>query len=77
MDNEIKRKDWPDSSDVRIGLKYFNESSCKAETEMGWGGESVEKGLKKAESEIRCADNFHGWGGKMAEYTIPGLREAV
>jgi len=44
---------------------------------MGWGGESVEKGLKKAESGIRCADNFHGRGGKMAEDTILGLQEAV
>ncbi len=62
---------------AEITAKYFNESSRKAETEMGWGRESVEKGLKEAESGIRCADNFHGRGRKRAEDTIPGLKEAV
>jgi len=65
------------SYQAEITIKYFNKSSRKAETEMGWGRESVEKGLKEAESGIRCADNFHGRGGKRTEDTVPGLKEAV
>ncbi len=58
-----------------ITLKYFNGSARKAEREMGWGRESVEKGLKESESGIRCIDNYQGRGGKRTEDKIPNLME--
>jgi hypothetical protein len=39
---------------AKITLDYFGGSARKAEREMGWGRESVEKGLKETESGIRC-----------------------
>ncbi len=42
---------------------------------MGWGRESVEKGLKETESGIRCVDNFQGRGRKRTEDKLPNLRE--
>ncbi len=65
------------SYQAEITLEYFSGSARKAELEMGWGRESVEKGLKEAESGIRCVDNFQGRGRKRSEDTIPGLKDAI
>jgi len=60
---------------ARITLDYFGGSARKAEREMGWGRESVEKGLKETESGIRCIDNFQGRGRNRTEDKLPNLRE--
>ncbi len=60
-----------------ITRKYFNGSAYKAEREMGWGRECVTKGLKEAESGIRCMDNFEGRGKKKTEDTIPGIKADI
>jgi len=60
---------------AKITLEYFNGSSRKAERELGWGRESVEKGLKEAKSGLRCIDNYQGRGKTRAEDKIPNLRE--
>lgn len=65
------------SYQAEITLEYFNGSARGAEQEMGWGRESVKKGLKEAESGIRCVDNFQGRGRKRMEDTIAGLKEAI
>jgi len=65
----FKKRSYQDE----ITSEYFNGSARKAEQEMGWGRESVQKGRKEAESGIRCVDNYQGRGGKRAEDTIPGL----
>jgi hypothetical protein len=49
---------------AHITMKYFDESACKAEREMGWGRECVAKGLNEARSGIRCVDNYQGRGIK-------------
>jgi DDE family transposase len=60
---------------AKIALDYFGESARKAERGMGWGRESVEKGLKERESGIRCVDNYQQRGKKRTEDKIPSLRE--
>ena len=62
---------------AKIALEYFEGSARKAERGMGWGGESVEKGLKELESGFRCIDNYQGRGGKRSEDTIPNLRRDI
>lgn len=62
---------------AKITLEYFNGSARKAEREMGWGRESVEKGLGEMKSGIRCFDNYQGRGRKRSEDEIPGLKEAI
>ncbi len=37
-----------------ITSEYFDGSARKAEREMGWGRECVQKGLKEIETGIRC-----------------------
>ena len=60
-----------------ITMEYFDGSPYKAEREMGWGRESVTKGLKEAQSNIRCLDNYSGRGIKRTEDTIPGIKEDI
>lgn len=62
---------------AHITMEYFNGSPYKAERKMGWGRESVAKGLKKAHSGIRCMDNFQGRGRKKTEDMIPGIKEDI
>jgi len=60
-----------------ITMEYFDGSAYKAERKMGWGRESVTKGLKEAQSKIRCVDNYQGRGRKKTEDTIPGIKEDI
>ena len=60
-----------------ITLKYFDGSTRKAERVMGWGRESLEKGLGEARTGIRCIDNYKDRGRKRTEDIIEGLEEDV
>ena len=60
-----------------ITREYFGGNSRKAERVFGWGRESVEKGLKEAESGIRCADSFHLRGRKRTEEKLPGIEADI
>jgi hypothetical protein len=44
---------------------------------MGWGRECVQKGLKEAESGLRCLDHYQGRGRRRTEDRIPGLEEDI
>lgn len=58
-------------------LEYFGGSARKAEREMGWGRECVQKGLKELETGIRCLDNYQGRGNRRSEDKNPKLKEDI
>lgn len=60
-----------------ITLEYFDGSARKAEREMGWGRESVQKGIGELKSGIKCLDNYQGRGRMRTEDQINGLKEAI
>ena len=60
-----------------ITSEYFDGSARKAEREMGWGRECVQKGLKEIETGIRCIDNYQGRGGMRTEDKILNLRKDI
>ena len=62
---------------ANITMKYFNGSARKAERDMGWWRESVEKGLKESESGIRCIDNYQGRGRKRTEERVPDIKKDI
>jgi transposase len=62
---------------AQITADYFGGSARKAEREMGWGRESVEKGLKESESGIRCQDNYKGRGRQKTEDSFPGIEKDI
>jgi len=56
---------------------FFGGSARKAEREMGWGRETVDKGLKELKSGIVCLDNFQGRGRKKTEEKAPELENDI
>ena len=58
-----------------IARTYFQGSARKAERELGWGRESVHKGLRETESGIRCRDHYRGRGRSRTEDAMPGLKD--
>ena len=60
-----------------IALKYFDGSARKTERVMGWGRDTLEKGLGEARTGIRCLDNFKERGRKKTEDALPGLEADV
>lgn len=62
---------------AEITQEYFNGNARKAESEMGWGRETVGKGLKELESGIRCIDNYKGRGRKRTEDKQVQIKEDI
>ncbi len=60
-----------------ITSKYLNGSARNAELEMGWGRECVQKGLKEAETGIKCIDNYQGRGRMRTEDKISNLMNDI
>lgn len=69
----IKRREFQ----AYITRRYFGGSSRKAERETGWGRDCVKKGLKEAETGLRCADGFHMRGRKRTEEKLPGIEADI
>jgi hypothetical protein len=65
------------SYQANITRTYFNGNARKAELKMGWGRNTVEKGLKETECGIRCVDNFQGRGRKRTEDRKPDLKKDI
>lgn len=69
----VKRRSYQ----AEITNEFFGGSARKAEQEMGWGRETVKKGLKESESGILCSDNFRGRGRKKTEEKLPTLENDI
>ncbi len=62
---------------AKITLKYFDGSARKAEREMGWGRESVEKGLGELRTGIKCIGNRKQSGRTKTEERLPDLSKDI
>ena len=62
---------------AEITNEFFGGSARKAEQIMGWGRETVRKGLKESEIGIICSDNFQGRGRKKTEETMPSIENDI
>lgn len=62
---------------ARVTSEWFGGNARKAEREMGWGRETVKKGLRELETGITCLDNYQGRGNKKAEEKNPRLEEDI
>lgn len=60
---------------AEITRDYFDGSARKAEYEMGWGRESVEKALGELKTGIRCIDGFSCRGRKKTEEKFPNIEK--
>ncbi len=62
---------------AQITLDYFQGSARQAEREMGWGRESVNKGLKEKKTGIQCIDNYKATGRTRTEDKISNLSKDI
>ncbi len=69
----FKRREYQ----AKMTLDYFGGNARKAEREMGWGRECVEKGLKESSSGIRCLDNYQGRGRKKTEDILANIKKDI
>ncbi len=69
----VKRRSYQ----AEITDEFFEGNARKAEQKMGWGRETVNKGLKELKSGIVCYDNFHGRGRKKTEENMPSLEKDI
>ena len=49
---------------AQISLDYFQGNYRKTETKMGWGRETIYKGLREKATGIRCIDGYKITGRK-------------
>jgi transposase len=62
---------------AEITDEFFGGSVRRAEKEMGWGRETVRKGMREAETGILCYDNFRGRGRKKTEEKLPDMEKDI
>ena len=62
---------------AEVTAEFFGGSVRKAEKEMGWGRETVRKGMREAETGISCHDNFQGRGRKKTEEKLPHIEKDI
>ncbi len=62
---------------AEVTMNFFGGSARRAEKEMGRGRETVRKGIREAETGIRCSDNFQSRGRKKTEDKMPCIKEDI
>lgn len=62
---------------AEITTEFFDGSARKAEQEMGWGRQTVMKGLREQKTGIVCADNFGSRGRKRTEKKLPDIAKYI
>ncbi len=62
---------------AEVTVEFFGGSVRRAEKEMGWGRETVRKGMREAATGISCYDNFRGRGRKKTEEKLPYIEKDI
>jgi len=61
----------------QVAIDYFDASSRKTETYMGWARETIETGINEIKSGIRCIDNYSGRGNIRTEVRLAHLEQDI
>jgi transposase len=62
---------------AEVTVEFSGGSVRMAEKEMGWGRETVRKGIREAETGTECPDNFQGRGRKKTEDKFPNMEKDI
>jgi len=62
---------------AEAAVGFSGGSFRRAEKEMGWGRETVRKGMGEAETGILCYDNFQSRGRKKTEEKLPYIEKDI
>src|SRR5882724_13222749 len=62
---------------AKVTNDYFDGSSRKVESDLGWSRHTVHKGLKELETGFVCLDNYPARGRKKTEAKLPTLEADI
>ena len=62
---------------AEVTLKLCGGNARVAESQFGWGRQTIRKGLQELEEGIRLPDNFQARGSKRLEDKVSGLEKAI
>ena len=62
---------------AEITLEFFEGNTRQAESELGWGRVTIEKGLRELATGIECVDNYSARGNKPTEEKLPLLAQDI
>ena len=62
---------------ARATLDYFDGSVRAAERALGWGRETIRKGLCEFKNGITCIDDYQARGNKKSEEKNPDLKKDI
>ena len=62
---------------AKVALDYFQGSSRKTETYMGWNRDTVQLGLDEFRTGIPCMDYYQGRGRHKSETLLPNLEQDI
>lgn len=62
---------------AKVVIELYDRNARKAEQELGWGRETIQKGINELSSNIVCVDNYKGRGNKKTEEKIPTLERDI
>ncbi len=63
--------------EAKTVMNLFDGNARKAEEELGWGRETIEKGIKEITGGIECKDYFEGRGNKNTEEKLSALEQDI
>jgi len=63
--------------EAQTTIDYFEGNARKAEKELGWGRETILKGMKELECGIVCVERYKDRGNKRTEKRLPHLEEDI
>ena len=63
--------------EAKVATDLFDGNVRKVEQELGWGRETVRKGIKESEIGITCRDNYKGRGNKRTEKKLVNLEQDI
>ena len=63
--------------EAQTTIDYFEGNARKAEKDLGWGRETIKKGMKELECGIVCVERYNERGNKKTEERLPHLEEDI
>lgn len=62
---------------AKVVIELYDGNARKAEQELGWGRETIQKGIHELSNNIVCVDNYKGRGNKKTEEKISTLEKNI
>ena len=62
---------------AQVTLDHLDGNTRNAERQLGWGRETVAKGINELKSGVKCLENFKFRGNKKTEEKLSSLEDDI